>query len=242
MSGSMKEIARSSCDFCCFAAISAIDPKAHNFKVLVRHCIGRVMDSIPRSLMDRELGIATGSSSKLKDQPAAAQDPDKAQHAQQDEQPSTAKHSTDLNDSKQQGGTDNAESDVEAMQTEQQAHHAQQSGEIDSAEPGAEPIQTDPEAQHAQQAVENESANPSVESLQTVQEAQHAQQAGEAVEARSDGDAMQAQQAQHAKQAGLDGDYEAEEEGRVRLPLFTHKVMVMVQDLLQYKVTLTRQI
>ena len=44
------------------------------------------------------------------------------------------------------------------------------------------------------------------------------------------------QQAQRTQQAAHDGDFEPEEEGRVRLPLFTHKVMVMVQDLLQYKV------
>ena len=35
---------RSDCSLCCLAAFSAIGPKAHNFKVLVRHCIGRVMD------------------------------------------------------------------------------------------------------------------------------------------------------------------------------------------------------
>ena len=49
-------------------------------------------------------------------------------------------------------------------------------------------------------------------------------------------DAQRPGHAQQAKQAGVDGDPEGEEEGRERLPLFSHKVMTFVQHLLNYKV------
>ena len=62
-------------------------------------------------------------------------------------------------------------------------------------------------------------------------------QSGDQVEKGSGpSDAQQAGQAQQAKQAGMDGDPEMEEEGRERLPLFSHKVMSFVQHLLNYKV------
>lgn len=40
-----------------------------------------------------------------------------------------------------------------------------------------------------------------------------------------------------ADQAGHDGEFEEDEEWRLRLPLFTNKVMIFVQDLLKYKVS-----
>ena len=62
----------------------------------------------------------------------------------------------------------------------------------------------------------------------------------EAGQAKQDGqptaDQQPKQDAQREPLAGNDGDFEEEEEGRLRLPLFTNKVMVLVQDLLQYKV------
>lgn len=67
------------------------------------------------------------------------------------------------------------------------------------------------------------------------QQAQQAQQDAQATEGQEAAGSQQAaQQAQHA--GGNDGDFEEEEEGRVRLPLFTNKVTKLVQDLLQYKV------
>ena len=114
-----------------YAAFSQIDPAAHNFKVLLRHVVSRVMDAIPSKLLDQELGIKSA--------------PD-----------------------------------------------------------------------------QNEEVGPEPQSAEAVQ--------GE-----------QAQQAEHAQHdAGNDGDFEEEEQGRVRLPLFTNKVMTAVQDLLQYKVLILR--
>ena len=127
------------------AALSQIDPAAHNFKVLLRHVVSRVMDAIPSKLLDQELGIKSAPGQNEEVGPEA--------------QP------------------------AEVMQGEQaqQAERAQQDAEHT-------------ETQHA--------ADP-----------------------------------QHAKHdGGNDGDFAEEEEGRVRLPLFTHKVMTLVQDLLQYKV------
>ncbi|KAL0030548.1 hypothetical protein WJX79_003716 [Trebouxia sp. C0005] len=47
-------------------ALSQIDPAAHNFKVLLRHVVSRVMDAIHSRLLDQELGIksATGQNEK----------------------------------------------------------------------------------------------------------------------------------------------------------------------------------
>ena len=116
-----------------FAALGEIDPAAHNFKVLLRHVISRVMDAIPSKLLDKELGL-----------PPAAE--------------------------------------VEELSSE--AEQAQHGGQA-----------------HSKDAAEKDS------------------------------------QAQQAKQAtALDGDPEEEEEGRERLPLFSHKVMTFVQHLLKYKV------
>ena len=132
------------------AALSQIDPAAHNFKVLLRHVVSRVMDAIPSKLLDQELGIKSAP----------------GQNEEVGPQPQTA----------------------EAMQGEQaqQAERAQQDA-----------FQQDAEHTEAQQA-----ADP-----------------------------------QHAKHdGGNDGDFAEEEEGRVRLPLFTNKVVTLVQDLLQYKV------
>lgn len=122
----------------CSAALGEIDPAAHNFKVLLRHVISRVIDAIPSKLLDRELGL-----------PPAAE--------------------------------------VEELPSEaQQAKHGDQA--------------------HSKNKAEKES------------------------------------QAQQAKQAtALDGDPEEEEEGRDRLPLFSHKVMTFVQHLLKYKVRTTSQ-
>lgn len=126
------------------AALGEIDPAAHNFKVLVRHVVSRIMDSIPAGLLDKELGM------------------------------------------------DSVPSQVEEIHSDgQQAEDAQQDGQPSEAEQVSEPKQ----AQHAHQ------------------------------------------DSQQAKQAGHDGDFEEEEEGRVRLPLFTNKVMALVQDLLKYKVS-----
>lgn len=70
-----------------------------------------------------------------------------------------------------------------------------------------------------------------VEQAQQTQQAEHAQQDAECTKTQ------QAADPQHAKRdGGNDGDFEEEEEGRIRLPLFTNKVMTLVQDLLQYKV------
>ena len=127
------------------AALSQIDPAAHNFKVLLRHVVSRVMDAIPSKLLDQELGIksAPGQNEEVGPEPQPA----------------------------------------EAMQGEQaqQAERAQQDAEHTATQQAADP--------------------------------------------------------QHAKHdGGNDGDFAEEEEGRVRLPLFTNKVMTLVQDLLQYKV------
>ena len=112
----------------CAAALNEIDPAAHNFKVLLRHVISRVMDAIPSKLLNQELGVApTAEVEEL---------PSDAQQAKQDQ-----------------------------------------------VENGSEPSE-----------------------------------------------------AQQAKQAAMDGDPEGEEEGRERLPLFSHKVMTFVQHLLNYKV------
>ncbi|KAL3131572.1 hypothetical protein ABBQ38_007873 [Trebouxia sp. C0009 RCD-2024] len=118
-------------------ALGEIDPAAHNFKVLLRHVISRVIDAIPSKLLDRELGL-----------PPAAE--------------------------------------VEELPSEaQQAKHGDQA--------------------HSKNKAEKES------------------------------------QAQQAKQAtALDGDPEEEEEGRDRLPLFSHKVMTFVQHLLKYKDDVTK--
>ncbi len=131
-----------------YAALSQTDPAAHNFKVLLRHVVSRVMDAIPSKLLDQELGIKSA--------------PDQSKEVGPESQP------------------------AEAMQGEQ----------VQQAEP-----------------------------------AEHAQQDAEPTETQ------QAADPQHAKHdGGNDGDFEEEEEGRVRLPLFTNKVMTLVQDLLQYKV------
>lgn len=114
----------------CSAALGEIDPAAHNFKVLLRHVISRVMDAIPSKLLDKELGLP--STAEVEEHPSEAQ----------------------------------------------QAKHGDQAHSKDDAE-----------------------------------------------------------KAQQAKQAtALDGDPEEEEEGRERLPLFSHKVMTFVQHLLKYKV------
>ena len=127
------------------AALSQIDPAAHNFKVLLRHVVSRVMDAIPSRLLDQELGIKSATSQNKEVGPESKP--------------------------------------AEAMQGEQ------------------------------------------------AQQAEHAQQDAESTETQ------QAADSQHAKHdGGNDGDFEEEEEGRVRLPLFTNKVMILVQDLLQYKV------
>lgn len=131
-----------------YAALNQIDPAAHNFKVLLRHVVSRVMDAIPSKLLDQELGIksAPGQNEEVgpESQPAEVMQGDQAQQAEP-------------------------------------AEHAQQDAEPKEPQQAADP--------------------------------------------------------QHAKHdGGNDGDYEAEEEGRVRLPLFTNKVMTLVQDLLQYKV------
>jgi len=131
------------------AALSQIDPAAHNFKVLLRHVVSRVMDAIPSKLLDQELGI---------------------------------KSAPDQNE------------------------------------------EVGPESQSAE-AAQGEQA----------QQAEHAQQDAESTETQ------QAADPQHAKHdGGNDGNFEEEEEGRVRLPLFTNKVMTLVQDLLQYKVLVLR--
>ena len=127
------------------AALGEIDPAAHNFKVLLRHVISRVMDAIPSDLLDKELGI----------------------------QPTPAT--------------------------------------------GAVVEEIAPDAQQAQQVEQTELLD-------------------EADKERSSAQAQQAKQGQHAKQAAQDGDIEEEEEGHERLPLFTHKVMALVQHLLKYKV------
>ncbi|KAA6420863.1 MAG: endoribonuclease Dicer protein 1-like [Trebouxia sp. A1-2] len=128
-------------------ALSQIDPAAHNFKVLLRHVVSRVMDAIPSRLLDQELGIksATGQNEKVGPESQTAED-----------------------------------MQVEQAQQTQQAEHAQQDAECTKTQQAADP--------------------------------------------------------QHAKRdGGNDGDFEEEEEGRIRLPLFTNKVMTLVQDLLQYK-------
>ncbi len=132
------------------AALSQIDPAAHNFKVLLRHVVSRVMDAIPSKLLDQELGIKSA--------------PGQNEEVGPESQP------------------------AEAMQGDQ----AQQ-------------------AEHAQDA-----------------ESTERQQAADPQHAKHDG--------------GNDGDFEEEEEGRVRLPLFTNKVMTLVQDLLQYKVQICLQV
>lgn len=63
------------------------------------------------------------------------------------------------------------------------------------------------------------------------QQAKHGEQAHSTNQAEKKSEAQQAQQA-----TALDGDPEGEEEGRERLPLFSHKVMTLVQHLLKYKV------
>ena len=78
---------------------------------------------------------------------------------------------------------------------------------------------------------------PTAEVEEIPSDAKPGDQPGDQVEKGSGpSDAQQAGQAQQAKQAGMDGDPEAEEEGRERLPLFSHKVMTFVQHLLNYKV------
>ena len=83
---------------------------------------------------------------------------------------------------------------------------------------------------------------PTAEVVEIPSDAQQAKagdqsQSGDQVEkGAGPSDAQQAGQAQQAKQAGMDGDPEGEEEGRERLPLFSHKVMTFVQHLLKYKV------
>lgn len=67
------------------------------------------------------------------------------------------------------------------------------------------------------------------DSTQTAQQAQQAQQAEQPMETD---EAQQAQQAQQEDSWNFDDS----EEGRLRLPLFTGKVMAFVQYLLQYKV------
>ena len=136
------------------AALGEIDPAAHNFKVLLRHVISRVMDAIPSDLIDKELGIQPASAT-------AAAVEEIAPDAQQAQQPQQA----------------------------QQAQQADQTELVDGA---------DKEGSSSQ--------------------------------------AQQAKQGQQAKQAAQNGDAEEDEEGQERLPLFTHKVMALVQHLLKYKV------
>ena len=127
--------------YLCPAALNEIDPASHNFKLLLRNVVSRVMDAIPSKLLNKELGVAPT--------------------AEVEEIPSDA----------------------------------------NQTRPGDQP------------------------------------ESGDQVEKGSgSSDAQQAGQAQQAKQAGKDGDPEGEEEGRERLPLFSHKVMTFVQHLLNYKV------
>lgn len=55
----------------CAAALNEIDPAAHNFKVLLRHVVSRVMDAIPSKLLDTELGIAPAA--EVEEAPSDAQ-------------------------------------------------------------------------------------------------------------------------------------------------------------------------
>jgi hypothetical protein len=133
------------------AALSQIDPAAHNFKILLRHVVSRVMDAIPSKLLDQELGIKSVTSQN------------------------------------EEVGPESQPTEATQGDQAQQAEHAQQ----------------DAESKKDQQAADS----------------------------------------QHAKHdGGNDGDFEEEEEGRVRLPLFTNKVMILVQDLLQYKVCTCLQV
>ena len=102
----------------------------------------------------------------------------------------------------------------------------QPSQEVEQTAADAQLAQQDSQTQHTEQADHDVESSPIVE-------ADHRKAPDQA-----DGneDISEAQSAQQAKQAGLDGEPKGEEEGRERLPLFTHKVMALMQHMLKYKV------
>ncbi|KAL0046074.1 hypothetical protein WJX82_001682 [Trebouxia sp. C0006] len=63
-------------------ALSQIDPAAHNFKVLLRHVVSRVMDAIPSKLLDQELGIKSAPDQNEEVGP----EPQSAEAVQEEEQ------------------------------------------------------------------------------------------------------------------------------------------------------------
>lgn len=84
--------------------MNEIDPAAHNFKVLLRHVVSRVMDAIPSKLLNKELGVAP--TAEVEEDPSEAHQGkpgDQAQSADQAEKGSGLSNSQQAGQAKQAG-------------------------------------------------------------------------------------------------------------------------------------------